>query len=204
MFNSIRGVYNGLLVSKTSTLALLDQHGLEWQLEVSRSTASRLPRPGEELRLFTWLQHSEDQLYVCGFASSEERSVFLELLKVQGIGPRAALKILSGTSPEGLVRLLEAGDLDGLEKIPGLGKKTSQKLLLTLQGKLVLDDFSPAGTAAEHPQGPDADIIQALADMGFDRKSAIREVTRLSKELTHLQGHAREQELLRSAIVALS
>lgn len=204
MYNSIRGIFNGLSVQGSSTLVFLDQNGLEWQLEISRSSAAKLPRVGEPLRLFTWMQHSEDQYYLCGFISPEERRIFLELLKVQGIGPRAALKILSGTTPEGLVRLLEAGDLKGLEKIPGLGTKTSQKLLLTLQGKLVLDPAGNAAPAAAVQTGPDADIVQALADMGFDRKEAGRVVAECAASLGELSAAQRDQELLRRSIVALS
>jgi Holliday junction DNA helicase RuvA len=203
MYNSIRGVYNGITVQGNSTLAFLDQNGLEWQIEISRTTLGQLPRQGEELRLFTWMQHSEDQYYLCGFVTSEERRVFLELLKVQGIGPRAALRILSGTSPEGLVRLLAAGDLKGLEKIPGLGTKTSQKLLLTLQGKLVLEDSLPSQSQFS-AQGPDSDIVQALVDMGFDRKEAQRVVLEQANGLGELSPSVRDQELLRRSIIALS
>jgi len=208
MYNSLKGTYSGVSVDAGTTQALIEVHGVEWQLEVSKNTLSRLPQQGEWCKLYTYLHHSEDQFYLCGFATHEERRVFFQLLKVQGIGPKAALKILSGTTPERLVAMLEASDVEGLEKIPGLGKKTSQKLLLTLQGKLVLDTPAPgATTVLSQAVLPDADIVQALFEMGFDRKEASTAVAQIASELAGnpaMTKAIREQELLRRAIVALS
>jgi Holliday junction DNA helicase RuvA len=200
LYHSLKGIYTGLYTTHNAIQALIDVGGVEWQLDISRHSIGLLPRPGEIIKLFTYLHHAEDQHYICGFVDREERQVFLQLLKVQGIGPKAALKILSGTTPARLITMLEAGDIAGLEQIPGLGKKTSQKVLLTLQGKLVLNQ-----TTIEIPSNePDQDIIQALIDMGFDRKAATAAVTRLSIELTNLHGATREQELLRRSIIELT
>jgi Holliday junction DNA helicase RuvA len=200
MYNSISGIYAGLHIQGTQTFVLLNQDGLEWAIETSKSTLAALPQRGERLRLLVWLHHIEDGMSLYGFLHEEERQVFFQLLKVQGIGPRGAMRILSGTSPQNLLRLLETEDLAGLEKIPGLGKKTSQKVLLTLRGKLVFNDQS----SAEGAPSPDDDIISALAEMGFDRKDATREIQKIAPELADKSRTEREQELLRRAIIALS
>jgi len=201
VYHSLKGIYSGLYSVGSTPMVLLDVHDVEWQLETSKTTLSQLPAIGQPFKLYTYFQHSEDQEYLCGFSTQEERRVFLELLKVQGIGPRAALKILSGTTPERLVAMLATGDLAGLEKIPGLGKKTSAKLLLTLQGKLVLNQ---AEDEKFQLSGPDAEIIQALTEMGFDRKAATEAVAKISPDVKNLSADKREPELLRRSIIALS
>ena len=134
-----------------------------------------------------------------GFSAMEERFLFLDLLRVSGIGPRQALRILSGMSVDEFVSSLDADDVDALSRIPGLGKKTAQKIILTLRGRLTLPQAEDADT-------PNVEIIAALAEMGFDRQSATKAVERVAADVRSegLQGEDAEKELFRRAIVSLS
>jgi Holliday junction DNA helicase RuvA len=132
-----------------------------------------------------------------GFASEERRATFLELLKVEGIGPKGALKIMGGIGQEELERALEAGDLARLEAVPGLGKKTAQKMILALKGKLV--------RLKAVPETPYNDLTEALAGMGYDRRAAAEALAKAEAELPpDLAEAEREKLLFKQAIVYLS
>jgi Holliday junction DNA helicase RuvA len=150
--------------------------------------------------VFAWLLHTEKDMRLFGFPTEAERAVFLQLIKVDGIGPKAALKILTGIPYAELAAALESEDLARLERVPGLGHKTSQKLVLALKGKLV------HGAAGGSPpaEGPHDDIVRALVEMGFERKASAAAVKAAAKETGALSGQALEQEIFRRAIVALS
>ncbi|MCA1950774.1 MAG: Holliday junction branch migration protein RuvA, partial [Treponema sp.] len=138
----------------------------------------RLPPVGEEARLFVWLYHREDQMRLFGFMNPERRSTFLELMKVDGIGPRQAIKILSGIGQEELEAALENEDIARLEAVPGLGKKTAQKMILALKGKLARPELA-AGTPLVHEE-----LVNALADMGYDRKAAAEAVAAAAAQIS--------------------
>ncbi|MDR1899824.1 MAG: Holliday junction branch migration protein RuvA [Treponema sp.] len=195
MFNSLRGT----ITEKAGDLLYLATGGVEWEIAVPATDMAALPPPGEEARVLTWLYHREDQMRLFGFAGEGRRNTFLELLKVEGIGPKGALKIMGGIGQEELERALEAGDLGRLEQVPGLGKKTAQKMLLALKGKLI-------GRAAEDTlQGPYGDLVKALEEMGYDRKAAAEALSQAETALPpELRGADREKELFRRAIVSLS
>jgi Holliday junction DNA helicase RuvA len=146
-----------------------------------------------------WLYHREDQMRLYGFADERRRDTFLELQKVEGIGPKAAIKIMSGISQEDLEKALEAGDVGRLEAVPGLGKKTAQKMVLALKGRIVAESESP-GVPAAH-----AELVEALVGMGFDRKAAADAVARAETEYS---GDAdpieREKVFFKRAIMLLS
>jgi len=205
MYNSLRGILSAKDSNTSASFACLDIQGVEYILEISRTCFMDLPNLGEELRLLCYLQVREDQMYLLGFLKEEERLLFLDLLKVEGIGPKQALKILSGMQAKGLGELLEAGDVDGLERIPGLGKKTAQKMVLALKGKLSLDSaFVGTGKTAKEDLGAYEDLAQALVNMGYDRKSCVEVLKRIIPEYADLEASKKEQELLRRAIVELS
>ena len=147
--------------------------------------------------MFTWLYHREDQVKLYGFAELERRETFLELLKVEGIGPKGAIKIMGGIGQEELERALENEDLARLEAVPGLGRKTAQRMILTLKGKL-----TSAKTAPETPYG---DLVEALAGMGYDKRAAAEALTRAETELpAETPASEREKLLFKQAIVNLS
>ena len=193
MFNSIRGTLTEKLEGSVYILTM----GLEWDISVPATDIARLPVRGEECRLFIWLYHREDQMKVYGFESEHRRDTFIELLKVEGIGPKGALKILGGIGQEELENALETEDLARLETVPGLGKKTAQKMLLTLKGKLV--------NARAIPESPNADLVEALSGMGYDRRAAAEALSRAEKAVPPgISGADKEKLLFKEAIVYLS
>ena len=158
---------------------------------------SRLPASGEECRVFTWLYHREDQMKLFGFCADERRNTFLELLKVEGIGPKGAIKIMSGIDQDDLEKALETEDIARLEAVPGLGKKTAQKMILALKGKLT--------TVKTIIATPYSELAEALAGMGYDRKAAAEALTKAEAELPPGTPAAEKEKLLfKQAIVNLS
>ena len=197
MVNSIRGI----LTFKHSDTLGVETGGVEWALEVSTTTLSTLPPPGREVRVFTYLHHTQDVMKMYGFASAEERHIFLALLTVNGVGPSLARKILSGITPQAFQAALDMEDLAVLERIPGLGKKTAQKIVLQLRGNLVKDDEGSGGVPSEAK-----DVVEALTAMGFDSRGALKAVEEIfaDSEVLSLSGEEREKEVLRRAIISLS
>lgn len=193
MFNSLRGT----ITEKRFDTLRVENNGLEWEFSVPARSIDEFGSPGATTRVYIHLLHREDQMRLFGFPTERERGLFQELLKVEGIGPRQAVKILSGISPDDLEAALDSENLARLQQVPGLGAKTAQKLVFALKGKL-------PGTAPLSSRGPWADVAQALADMGYDRKRADEAISRLAGELGDSTGPEAEQELFRRAIRELS
>jgi Holliday junction DNA helicase RuvA len=194
MFNSVRGVVSG----KTGETVFILTGDIEWELTMPTSDIQELTL-NREYRVFTWLYHRDDQMRFYGFSDERRRTTFLELIKVEGIGPKGAVKILGGISQDDLERALEAGDLARLEAVPGLGKKTAQKMLLSLKGKLVhTQDISV-------PSSPYSDLVEALAAMGYDRRAAAEALAKAEASIdAGLADNEREKLLFKEAIVYLS
>ena len=195
MFNSLQG----LITEKSGDGIRLLIGGVEWDIAMPAMDLHRLPGAGVEGKVFTWLYHREDQMKLYGFSDDARRATFLELLKVEGIGPKGALKILGGIRQEELERALESEDLSRLEAVPGLGKKTAQKMILALKGKLVL---APAAIQTATAYG---DLLEALAGMGYDRRAAAEALARAEAELAPDTDEGEKERLLfKQAIIALS
>jgi Holliday junction DNA helicase RuvA len=195
MFNSIRGVVSG----KGGEAAYILNGGVEWEIAMPATDMDQLPANGGECRVFTWLYHREDQMRLFGFSDETRRNTFLELLKVEGIGPKGALKIMGGIGQDDLERALEGGDLARLEAVPGLGKKTAQKMLLALKGKLV---HAPAASPVVSQYG---DLVEALAEMGYERRAAAEALARAEADLPPGLSPAEKEKLLfKNVIVYLS
>jgi len=193
MFNSIRGTITG----KHADSVYILSGGIEWDITVPNMDINRLPPLGQEGRVFTWLYHREDQVKLYGFAELERRETFLELLKVEGIGPKGAIKIMGGIGQEELKRALENEDLARLEAVPGLGKKTAQKMILALKGKLA--------RAKASPEAPYGDLLEALADMGYDKRAAAEALNKAEADIpANLAPADKEKLLFKHAIVNLS
>jgi Holliday junction DNA helicase RuvA len=195
MFNSVRGI----ITEKRKESICVLCGGLEWEISVPATDIAELPPTGEEGRVFTWLYHREDQMKLYGFSGEERRATFLELIKVEGVGPKGALKIMGGIGQEELEKALEAEDLSRLEAVPGLGKKTAQKMILALKGKL----------ARPAPQARYGELVEALAEMGYDRKAASDALAKAEAEISrefpaHASAQEKEKLLFRQAIVNLS
>jgi Holliday junction DNA helicase RuvA len=191
MFNSL----NGEITWKGEEKLCLLTGGVEWELVISRKAAERLPPVGKNARVYTHLLHREDAMRLYGFSDQAERALFLDLQKVDGVGPRGAMKILSGIDRERFVQALDRDDVEELSGLPGIGKKTAQKIILTLKGKLTTGDESLGRSAEE-------DITVALVGMGFDRKTAKAAVASALKVLAgnDAKGEELERELFRRAV----
>jgi Holliday junction DNA helicase RuvA len=190
MLNSI----TGRISAKDNLAVYLLTGGVEFEIQCSLISLAELPAPGKEATVLVYLHHREDQLKLFGFASPEERSLFLDLIKVEGIGPRQAMKILSGIEVQRFIQALEAEDLDTLVTLPGLGKKSAQKIILKLKGRLT--SIAPAGSSLEE------DLVSALIGMGFDRRRARQAVVQSLKDMDDqtLPPAELERELFRRAL----
>ena len=129
MLNSITGTVTG----KKGNTCFIENSGIEWALNCSQRSLDQIPKKGEEARVLTYLHHKEDTMLLFGFASEDERSLFLELIRISGIGPKQGIKILSGISAEAFINALEKDDIAGISSLPGIGKKTAQKIILSLR-----------------------------------------------------------------------
>ena len=176
MFNSI----SGIITAKLPKQIFIENNGIEWDICVPDSNLDMLPSVGSEAKVYTWLQHTEQAMNLFGFASNTERSLFLDLLKVDGVGPKGADKIMSSASSSQLLQILENGDVGLLEKIPGVGKKTAGKMLLALKGKLSIQEESVVKVTNNVPF---ADVITSLVNMGYDKKSVEIKIAQIVEEL---------------------
>ncbi|TXT45207.1 MAG: holliday junction DNA helicase RuvA [Spirochaetes bacterium] len=176
--------------------------GVEWDIAVPSRAISLFGSRGEPTEAYVWLHHYEDGMRLFGFPSPGERALFLDLMKVEGIGPRQALKILSGMGPEDLAAALEAGNLAALQKISGVGPKMAQKMVLALKGKLVELSPSRPSSGDSGAAGPWFDLVRSLSDMGFDRRAVEAAVRKHAPGL--ISGAEAEKELFRRALVELS
>lgn len=178
MFNSISGTVTGKFPKQIH----IDTRGIEWAITVPDVCLDEFPSVGQETRVFTWLNHTENGMDLYGFARKEERDLFFDLLKVDGIGAKGAIKIMSGVSASQLISALDAGNLDVLEKINGIGKKTAAKMMLTLKGKLTLPQ-SGSSVAQTSQTGEYAVVIDSLCSMGYERALCADAVSKIVLQL---------------------
>jgi len=158
----------GLLAEKSPPHVLLDVNGVGYEVQVPMSTFYNLPELGAKVTLLTQFIVREDAQLLYGFLSASERESFRELIKISGVGPRIALAVLSGLSSDELAKAVVAQDASRLIKVPGIGKKTAERLLLELKGRLAPSLHSPAGPTTD----THIDIEQALLSLGYSEKEA--------------------------------
>ncbi len=164
------GRLSGILLEKNPPQLLVDCNGVAYDVGVSMSTFYNLPSVGEKVVLLTHLAVREDAHILYGFGTADERNVFRQLIKITGIGARMALAILSGMSISELAQAVTLQESARLTRVPGIGKKTAERLLLELKGKLGADLGAPAGTG--HLDAG-ADILNALLALGYSDKEAV-------------------------------
>jgi holliday junction DNA helicase RuvA len=164
------GRLSGRLAAKSPPQVLLDVNGVGYEVDVPMSTFFNLPALGEPVQLLTHLVVREDAQLLYGFLTEGERGTFRELVKISGVGPRTALAILSGLSVAELAAAVGRQDSARLVKVPGIGKKTAERLLLELKGKLGPELALPAGAAPLNDA--QADIAQALQSLGYNEREA--------------------------------
>jgi holliday junction DNA helicase RuvA len=161
----------GLLADKSSPpQVLVDVQGVGYELDVPMSSFYELPAVGREVVLLTHFVVREDAQLLFGFVTTSERLAFRQLIRISGIGPKMAIALLSGLSVSELAQAVAAQDASRLIKVPGIGKKTAERLLLELKGKLGGDVV--AGGAMPIAEGPAADIAQALISLGYNDREA--------------------------------
>jgi len=150
----------GRLVRRGADYAVLDVHGVHYKVSVSPQTLASLE--GDQVELATYLHVREDILQLYGFASAEEQDLFEQILAVSGIGPKGALALVGSMAPGALRQAIQAGNVDILKRVPGIGAKTAQRLILELKGKLApgLVEIAPAGS-------PEAELAEALSGLGY-------------------------------------
>ena len=165
------GKLTGTLLEKNPPEVLVDCHGVGYEVLVPMSTFYNLPAVGEKVALLTQFIVREDAQLLYGFGTAPERQTFRELIKISGVGPRTALSILSGLGVQDLAQAVSLQESGRLVKVPGIGKKTAERLLLELKGKIGADLPLVAGTAvAQNEQ--QHDILQALLALGYSDKEA--------------------------------
>jgi holliday junction DNA helicase RuvA len=174
----------GSLLEKNPPQILVDCGGVGYVLDVPMSTFYNLPALGEKVALLTHFIVREDAQILFGFATSQERETFRQLVKISGVGPRTALGILSGMSVADLAQAITLQEATRLTKIPGIGKKTAERLLLELKGKLGAD----IGAGASVQNDAQLDILQALIALGYSDKEAALALKALPKDVEVSEG----------------
>ena len=179
------GKLTGTLLEKNPPEVLLDCHGVGYEVHVPMSTFYNLPPLGERVSLLTQFIVREDAQLLYGFASVQERAAFRELIKVAGVGPRTALSVLSGMGVGDLAQAISLQEAGRLVKVPGIGKKTAERLLLELKGKLGAE---LSGAAALVKSDAQADILQALLALGYNDKEAAAALKALPADVAVSEG----------------
>lgn len=171
---------NGTLIDKSPPFVIVDCHGVGYEVEVPMSTFYNLPELGQLVQLLIHFVVREDAQLLYGFGSEQEKNTFKQLLKVNGIGAKSALSILSGVTVDDLVDAVSQQEVGMLTRIPGIGKKTAERLLLELK-----DKFMVTGSATAQPQAKSAshDILNALIALGYNEREASSAVKMLDKDV---------------------
>ena len=189
------GRLNGVLLEKTPPLVLLDVNGVGYECEVPMSTFYNLPATGERTVLLTHFVVREDAQLLYGFGSERERSAFRRLLKVNGVGAKSALAILSGLSVDDLAQAVALQETALLTRVPGVGKKTAERLLLELKDKFKLEGASVE--VAGQAKSAGGDVLNALLALGYNEREALAAVKQLPADVAVAEG-------IRQSLKALS
>ncbi|MEI8118644.1 MAG: Holliday junction branch migration protein RuvA [Methylophilaceae bacterium] len=189
------GRLHGILLEKTPPLVLIDCNGVGYECEVPMSTFYNLPAIGEKVIMLTHFVVREDAQLLYGFGSNQERATFRQLLKVNGIGAKSALSILSGLSIDELVQAVALQDTAMLTRVPGVGKKTAERLLLELKDKFTIDGVAAMST--NQAKSASGDVLNALLALGYNEREALAAVKLLPADVGVADG-------IRQALKALS
>jgi len=166
----------GKLISKHPNQAIVEAGGVGYEVNISVPTFSALPSLGAEVALFIHTHVREDALSLFGFLSGEEKQIFEKLISVSGIGPKLAVTILSGMPADAMVAAIRGNNVASLTRIPGIGKKTAERMVLELRDKLETFGIPPAAAAVSPVE---EDVISALVNLGYQRALAEKALARL-------------------------
>ena len=176
------GRISGILLDKTPPFALIDCNGVGYECEVPMSTFYLLPQVGDKVTLLTHFVVREDAQLLFGFGTNQERLMFRQLLKVNGIGAKSALAILSGLSIDELIQAVSLQEAGLLTRVPGIGKKTAERLLLELKDKFTLD--SALSIKSSGITSISQDVLNALIALGYNERESLNAVKSLDVNLT--------------------
>ena len=176
------GRISGILLDKMPPLALIDCNGVGYECEVPMSTFYLLPQVGDKVTLLTHFVVREDAQLLFGFGTNQERLMFRQLLKVNGIGAKSALAILSGLSIDELIQAVSLQEAGLLTRVPGIGKKTAERLLLELKDKFTLD--SALSIKGSGITSISQDVLNALIALGYNERESLNAVKSLDVNLT--------------------
>ena len=176
------GRISGILLDKTPPLALIDCNGVGYECEVPMSTFYLLPQVGDKVTLLTHFVVREDAQLLFGFGTNQERLMFRQLLKVNSIGAKSALAILSGLSIDELIQAVSLQEAGLLTRVPGIGKKTAERLLLELKDKFTLD--SALSIKGSGMASISQDVLNALIALGYNERESLNAVKSLDINLT--------------------
>ncbi len=186
------GKLTGTLLDKNPPTVLVDCHGVGYEVQVPMSTFYNLPATGKQVSLLTHFIVREDAQLLFGFGTASERQTFRELIKITGVGPRTALAIISGMGVEDLAQAVTLQEAGRLIKVPGIGKKTAERLLLELKGKIGADMGSKSLFTNENQN----DILQALLALGYNDKEAAAALKALPPDIGVSDGIKRALQAL--------
>ncbi len=182
----------GKLIKKEPAFAIVDMDGIRLKINISIATFEKLPLIGKSLELMTYLHVREDILDLYGFAKDIERDLFLKLIGVSGIGPRSAITILSGATPQEFKKRIVSEDVKSLTVIPGIGPKTAKRIILELKEKFVSEDVDISNLVGVDKTSDEIkDVVQALLSLGYKR-GQINEALKKLKSDNTLDGSVEE------------
>lgn len=188
MIYAIRGILSFVEPFDSGYTLVVDCNGISYEIRTTYTTVQQSPSVGQEIELFTHLQLREDGMELFGFFSQEEKRCFLLLTSVSGIGPRNALSILSGLSPEQLALAIASGDTHSLVTCKGIGAKSAQRILLELKDKFtdleIQSGIAQAGVPVTAASGPSAEAISALTALGYSKTEAAGAIAKLPADLS--------------------
>ncbi len=194
------GFLRGKIADKKPTSILLDVQGVGYIINVSLSTFDKLPAVGETAELFTYLSVREDAMNLYGFFTAEEKTIFELLIGISGVGPKLALGILSGITGNELIEAIQAQNIPRLVSIPGIGKKTAERLIIELKDKIGTVVGVPTSAISLEAYSVKGDAIAALLSLGYNNKKAEMAVAHILSQAPELE----LEEIIKRALAGLN
>ena len=197
---------NGRLIEKTPLSAVIDIAGIGYHLQIPLSTFSALPELGQPVRLWVHFVVREDAQLFYGFLTQEERQIFRLLISVSGIGPKSAATVLSGLAPSELKRAIVDENLALLTGVPGIGRKTAERIIMELREKIVVEEHASATSPGARKMGKDQQLIEdslsALVELGYRKQNAQEAIKKAMKSLE--EGRYSVSDLVRASLKCIA